>query len=121
MSEKIYGVVTKVVFYSSDSGFGVVNLKLNFKDKKMSKYKDILYSNNLSVTCLFDRKPIADEKYTFIGDFVESKYGIQLKASSFQRSKPNSLQSVVVYLSSELFNGVGKVAANKVYETLGKF
>jgi len=120
MSEKIYGNITKVVFYSSESGFGVVSLKINFKDKKMSKYKDILYSNNLSVTCLFDRKPIEDEKYTFTGEFVESKYGIQLKASSFQRSKPNSLRSVVVYLSSELFKGVGKTAASKVYETLGE-
>lgn len=119
MKEKIYGEINKVVYYNEESGFGVVSLKINFKNKDMSKYKDILYSNTLSVTCLFDRKPVALEKYTFIGEFTESKYGIQLKAESFIRKKQNSLESIIIYLSSDLFNGVGKVAAANIYNTLG--
>lgn len=119
MKEKIYGEINKVVYYNEESGFGVVSLKINFKNKDMSKYKDILYSNTLSVTCLFDRKPVSLEKYTFIGEFTESKYGIQLKAESFIRKKQNSLESIIIYLSSDLFNGVGKVAAANVYNTLG--
>ena len=66
MKEKLYGVINKVVYYNKDSGFGVISLKMNFSSKDMAKYKDILYSNILSVTCLFDRQPIQDEKYTFI-------------------------------------------------------
>lgn len=119
MKEKIYGEINKVVYYNEESGFGVVSLKINFKNKDMSKYKDILYSNTLSVTCLFDRKPVALEKYTFIGEFTESKYGIQLKAESFIRKKQNSLESIIIYLSSDLFNGVGKVVAANIYNTLG--
>lgn len=120
MKEKLYGVINKVVYYNKDSGFGVISLKMNFSSKDMAKYKDILYSNILSVTCLFDRQPIQDEKYTFIGEFVESKYGIQLKAESFIRKKQNTLESVVVYLSSDLFPGIGKVTAANVYNALGE-
>ena len=120
MSEKIYGVVNKVVYYNEDNGFAVISLKLNYKNKDMAKYKDMLYSNMLSVTCLFDRKPIEEETYTFIGEFVESKYGIQLKAENFIRKKQNSLESIVVYLSSDLFPGIGKVLASNVYHELGE-
>ena len=91
MAEKLYGVVNKVVYYNEDNGFAVISLKLNYKNKDMAKYKDMLYSNLLSVTCLFDRRPIEEETYTFIGEFVESKYGIQLKAESFIRKKQNTL------------------------------
>ena len=48
MKEKIYGEINKVVYYNEESGFGVVSLKINFKNKDMSKYKDILYSNTLT-------------------------------------------------------------------------
>lgn len=119
MSEKIYGVVTKVIYFKPETSYGIISLKLNFKDKEMAKYEDYLYSNSLTVTTVFDRKPLKDEKYTFIGEFVESKYGIQFKANSFRRSKPNTLESVVMYLSSDLFEGVGKVAASNIYHTLG--
>ena len=119
MSEKIYGVVTKVIYFKPETSYGVISLKLNFKDKEMSKYKDYLYSNSLTVTGVFDRKPLKDEKYTFTGEFIDSKYGIQFKANSFRRSKPNTLESVVLYLSSDLFEGIGKVAASNVYNTLG--
>lgn len=120
MKEKLYGIINKVVYYNKDNGFGVISLKMNFSNKEMSKYKDILYSNIITVTCLFDRQPIQDEKYTFIGEFVESKYGIQLKAESFIRKKQNSLESVVIYLSSDLFPGIGKVAATNIYNALGE-
>ncbi len=119
MAEKIYGVVTKVIYFKPETSYGIISLKLNFKDKEMKKYQDYLYSNSLTVTGVFDRAPIKDEKYTFTGEFVDGKYGIQFKASSFKRSKPNTLESVVTYLSSDLFDGVGKVAANNVYSTLG--
>lgn len=119
MNEKIYGVITKVIYFKPETSYGIVSLKLNFKDKEMAKYKDYLYSNSLTVTGVFDRKPLKDEKYTFTGEFVDGKYGIQFKANSFRRSKPNTLESVVVYLSSDLFDGVGKVAASNVYNTLG--
>ena len=120
MAEKLYGVVNKVVYYNEDNGFAVISLKLNYKNKDMAKYKDMLYSNLLSVTCLFDRRPIEEETYTFIGEFVESKYGIQLKAESFIRKKQNTLESIVVYLSSDLFPGIGKVLASNVYNALGE-
>ena len=33
MKEKIYGEINKVVYYNEESGFGVVSLKINFKNK----------------------------------------------------------------------------------------
>ena len=118
--EEIHGVIVKVTYYNSDTHFGVVRIKLDYRDEKLAKYKDKLFSNLLTVTCSFDRQPIEDEEYEFSGEFVTNQYGLQLKAKSFFRREASTPEGIIAFLSSELFPGIGKVAATKVYETLGK-
>jgi len=109
-----------VTYYNSDTHFGVVRIKLDYRDEKLAKYKDKLFSNLLTVTCSFDRQPIEDEEYEFSGEFVTNQYGLQLKAKSFFRREASTPEGIIAFLSSELFPGIGKVAATRVYETLGK-
>jgi len=118
--EEIHGVIVKVTYYNSDTHFGVVRIKLDYRDEKLAKYKDKLFSNLLTVTCSFDRRPIEDEEYEFSGEFVTNQYGLQLKAKSFFRREASTPEGIIAFLSSELFHGIGKVAATRVYETLGK-
>jgi exodeoxyribonuclease V alpha subunit len=117
--ESLYGVITKVTYYNEDTHFGVVRIKLDYQDRAILKYKAKLFTNVLTVICSFDRAPVVDEEYDFIGEFTTNQYGIQFKAKSYSRRNENTLEGVIAYLSSELFPGIGKKTATKIYETLG--
>lgn len=117
--DKVIGVVNKVIYYNENNGYGIIKIKIDYKNKVNSQYKNILFSNILSILSYFDRRPYEDEEYEFTGELETSSYGYQLKASMFRRLNENSREGVITYLSSELFPGVGKKAAEKVYECLG--
>ncbi|MBQ6816970.1 MAG: ATP-dependent RecD-like DNA helicase [Bacilli bacterium] len=117
--EKLTGIIQRVIFKSDDTGYAVVSIKLDYTDPDIKKYQDYLISNLLTVTCYYDRAPIKDEEYSYLGEFVQTKYGIQLKASSYERPNSDTLEAVVTYLSSEYFKGIGKITAAKIYERLG--
>ena len=120
MEETLYGAVNKVTYYSDETHFGVIKIKLDYQDKKIAKYKAKLFTNILTVTCNFDRMPIVDEEFEFVGEFITNQYGLQFKAIKYSRINETTLEGVITYLSSQLFPGVGKVAAKKIYDTLGK-
>lgn len=117
--DKVIGVVNKIIYYNESNGYGIIKIKIDYKNKINSQYKNILFSNILSILSYFDRRPYEDEEYEFTGELGTSSYGYQLKASSFRRLNENSREGVITYLSSELFSGVGKKAAEKVYDCLG--
>lgn len=117
--DKIYGIVKKVIYFDESKAFGIVLLKLDFKDEYIAQFKNILFDNKISVLSNFDRIPIVDEEYEFIGEFGVSKYGNQFKAKQVRRLNEDSLQAVVAYLSSDLFPGIGTVTANRIYNELG--
>lgn len=120
MEEKLYGTVVKIVYFKEENGFGIIRIKLNYQDNKIAKLKAKLFTNFLTVTCNFDRKPLIDEEYDFDGEFVETDYGTQFKAKFFERRNETTLEGVVTYLSSEFFPGIGRVTATKIFEELGK-
>lgn len=117
--DKFLGVINKIVYFNESNGYGIVKIKIDYKNAMHEKYRNILFSNILSVLCTFDRKPFEDEEYEFEGDLETSSYGYQLKAKTFRRVNENSKEGIVTYLSSELFPGIGKKAAEKVFDALG--
>ena len=117
--EKLYGVVQKITYFNKENGYGIIRIKLNYKDKKIAIYKAKLFTNELTVLCHFDRAPLEDEEYDFEGDFINSQYGLQFKATTFLRRSNETLEGVVSYLSSELFPQIGKVTASKIFTSLG--
>jgi exodeoxyribonuclease V alpha subunit len=119
MEEVLYGAVTKVVYYSEETHFCVLRIKLDYQDRELAKYKAKLFTNILTVTGSFARQPLVDEIYDFYGEFITNQYGTQFKANRYSRRDEKSLEAVIAYLSSELFPGVGKVAATRIYQELG--
>lgn len=118
--EKLEGTIEKILFKNEENGYAVLRIKLDYTKKKIAKYKDILYTNLLTVTSFFDRFPVIGEQLEFQGDFEESKYGIQFKAQSYSRINEDTLETVIAYLSSDYFPGIGKKIAAKIFEVIGK-
>ena len=120
MTRKIQGVIQKIIFKNDENCYCVVSLKLDYKNKEMKELQSLLITNIITVTCYYDRIPIKDEEYAYVGEFIDTKYGMQFKATSFSRPNSDSLESVVTYLSSDYFPGVGRITATKIYNTLGR-
>ena len=118
--EKVWGSVNRVIYYNDKNGYGVIRITLDPKNPEIKLVMDKLYSSFVTVTGVFERKPIENENYTFLGEFVDTEYGYQFKASSFDRKTENTLEGIINYLSSDLFPGVGKIAATKIFNTLGE-
>lgn len=117
--EKAVGVVSKVVYFNEDNNYGIIKLKLDYKNKTNDGLQNILFSNTISILCTFDRKPFEDEEYEFCGELEKSSYGYQIKAKTFKRLNEKSKEGIITYLSSTLFPGVGIKAATKVFDVLG--
>lgn len=117
--DKVIGAVNKIIYFNENNGYGIIKLKLDYKNSINANYRNILFSNILSILCTFDRRPFEEEEYEFEGELETSSYGYQIKASKFRRINENSKEGIVTYLSSELFPGIGKKAAEKIFDTLG--
>lgn len=114
----IYGNIVRVIFFKEDTGYGVVKVKLN-QSKDLESILEEFYSDEITVTCSFEREPLLDEDYEFFGSIViNDKYGKQFRATSY-RIKNETLEGVVAYLSSDMFKGVGIKTAKKIYDALG--
>lgn len=62
-----------------------------------------------------------DHDYILFGEYVNHpKYGFQFKVMHYELDLPSTLESVVAYLSNDLFKGIGKRKATKVAEYFGE-
>ena len=61
------------------------------------------------------------DTYLFFGQIVQHpKYGTQFSVSSYERCKPEEKDSIVEFLSSGLFKGIGEKRAKSIVDVLGK-
>ena len=61
-----------------------------------------------------------NDTYIFYGDFVlHNKYGEQFSVSNYERVMPEEKDSMVEFLCSGLFKGIGKKKAEKIVSVLG--
>ena len=59
--------------------------------------------------------------YIFYGNIVNhKKYGMQFGVDNYERVKPEDKDSIVDFLSSGLFKGIGEKKAKKIVDILGK-
>lgn len=62
-----------------------------------------------------------NDTYIFYGDFINhAKYGEQFSVVNYERLKPEDKDSIVEFLSSGLFKGIGEKKAKKIVEVLGE-
>ncbi len=113
--EKTYikGTAIVTVFHNEENLYNVTRIRIKETNVSMDDKEAI-------VTGYFPRLN-EDELYTFIGNFKEHpKFGLQFQVEQFKKELPQSKQGVIQYLSSDLFNGIGKKTAGNIVEALGE-
>ena len=110
---RIVGKITKTI-YKSDNNYyvAIFKVKENDIDKKYNGksititgyFYDIEEFDNISIT----------------GEFVKhQRYGEQFNVLSYQKEIPEDKNSIVEFLTSDMFKGIGEAKALKIYEKLG--
>src|SRR5690554_2191802 len=119
MEARVSGAVNSVIFFNEENHFAILSIKLDRRNKRAAQYSNKIFSDKLKVLCYMDRKPIINEECSFVGQFITNQYGIQFKASKFERVNENTLSGIVNFLSNDYFPGVRKATATKIFNKLG--
>lgn len=102
---KIKGTVESIIFQNVENWYTVVDIDCNGE----------------LVTAAGVFPPISEgEEVELVGEFIETKYGSQFKASEVKTTLPESETGIVRYLASGLFRGVGPVTADKIVSKFGR-
>ena len=116
MNTYIKGHYTKTIFQTT-AGYHVGLFKIQeTNDKAMEEY----IGRSFTFTGYFHELNTIDT-YIFYGKLVEhEKYGYQYQVNSYERCKPEEKDSIVEFLTSGLFKGIGEKKAKSIVEVLGK-
>ena len=111
---KIKGVFKRRIFSSSDTGY-VIGL---FRVKE-SDIEDLV-QKTITIVGYF-HELTEEETYIMHGDIVEhERYGTQFKVELYEKPLPEEKDSIVEFLSSGLFKGIGEKTAQKIVDVLGQ-
>ena len=112
----IKGTYSKSI-YQNISGYNIGIFKVSdTNDEKISEY----IGRTITFTGYFHELNNIDT-YIFYGKLVNhEKYGEQFQVESYERCKPEEKDSIVDFLTSGLFKGIGEKKAKKIVEVLGK-
>ena len=116
METYIKGTFKRSIFSSND-GFTVGLMKIKeTNDQDLLDYK----GKQFTFTGLF-AKLLLDEDYVFYGEVIDNpKYGIQYKVNKYEKIMPEDKDGLVVFLSSDIFPGVGEKTAKQIVDALGE-
>jgi len=116
MSTYIKGKYRKSIFIS-ETGYhiGIFKVKETNDDEL-----DIYVDRTITFTGYFHELNDNDT-YKLYGKLVEhDKYGEQFQVESYERCKPEEKDSIIEFLTSGLFKGIGEKKAKKIVDVLGK-
>ncbi len=115
MNSYIKGNIREI-FYKSDNGYMVGIFKVRqTNDEELNDYlnKTITFNGNF-------HELINDSEYKFYGEVNHHpKYGLQFKVTYYEKIIPEEKDSIITFLSSGIFPGVGVKTATKIVEKLG--
>lgn len=116
MGTYIKGTFKRTIFSSND-GFTVGLLKIKETDDgDLLDYK----GKQFTFTGLF-AELLIDEDYIFYGEVIDNpKYGIQYKVDKYEKIMPEDKDGLVIFLSSDIFPGVGEKTAKQIVDILGE-
>lgn len=103
--------------YSSPQGYHIGLFKvIDTDDEKLADYIDRV----ITFTGYFHELNDMDT-YLFYGKLVNhQKYGEQFQVDSYERCKPEEKNSIIEFLISGLFKGIGEKKARAIVDVLGK-
>lgn len=114
----ITGAIKRINFFNKSSGFTIALFSLN--NDSFKQVEEITFNKIIPVMGNFDREPQIGEEFTLQGEFFnDKKYGLEFKITTFERLEIQSEETIINYLSSDLFEGIGKVTAHKIVTALG--
>ncbi len=115
MKTSIKGNFRKYIFKSKENY--VIGL---FKVREISDIKQDEYANKTITFTGYFAELNEDDYYQFSGTFVNHpRYGIQFQVVEYERIKPEDKDTLLEFLSSGLFKGIGEKTAIKIIELLG--
>jgi len=116
MGTYIKGTFKRNIFSSND-GFTVGLIKIKeTDDQDLLDYK----GKQFTFTGLF-AELLIDEDYIFYGEVIDNpKYGIQYKVDKYEKIMPEDKDGLVIFLSSDIFPGVGEKTAKQIVDILGE-
>ncbi|WP_214480457.1 ATP-dependent RecD-like DNA helicase [Bacillus sp. SM2101] len=101
------------IFHNEANLYSVVRIRLQETNEQYTEKEAV-------VTGYFPRIH-EDETYIFFGKLKEHpKFGMQFHVDSFRKDLPQTKQGIIQYLSSDLFQGVGKKTASNIVDVLGE-
>jgi len=115
MKYYIKGNYRKSIF-RSDKGYIIGLFKV--RDTNKENLKD--YINKTITFTGYFHDLNEDDTYILYGEDVNHpRYGFQFQVSAYERVKPTDTESIIEFLSSDLFPGVGEKMAKTIVEVLG--
>ena len=110
----IEGVYKRTIFNNSDNGYLVGLIKVTENDIDAS-----LNNKTITFTGYFNDINIEDN-LRLVGTFTRhNRYGEQFSVTSYEIIMPTTENSIISFLSSGSFKGIGEGKAKRIYETLG--
>jgi len=108
----VKGTFVQEIFYHEENGYGVYLMRVEDSSDPLDKPEITVVGHML--------KPHEDELYVCYGEWREHpKFGKQFYVHRLKKDLPRSKDAIIKYLSSGLFEGVGKKTAEKIVEHLG--
>ncbi len=115
MSNFIKGKYRKSI-YDSQNGYIIGLFKVEDSSEELSDY----ISKTITFTGYFHELNDMDT-YIFNGSLINhAKYGTQFQVESYEKCKMEDRDSLVNFLCSDVFKGIGENKAKKIVTTLGK-
>ena len=117
MKKYILGNVRKIIFQSTTSPYKVGIFKVReTNDSSLEEYVNKIIGFTGSFSEIND-----DVDYIFYGDIINHpKYGVQFSVENYEVREPNDSESLILYLSSGMFKGIGLKTAKKIVERFGE-
>lgn len=111
-TEFVLGRPVVSIFHNPQNLFSIIKVKIQQTNTPYTE-KEIIVSGYFPKLSL-------EEQYKFTGSVKNHpKYGVQFQAETFKKEVPETEQGVVHYLSSDLFNGIGRKTAETIVKKLG--
>ena len=112
---ELIGIFKKKI-YSSDKGYIIGLLKVKeTTDELLKEY----IGKSITFTGYF-HELVIDDIYKFEGELDNHpKYGEQFKVLKYEKVKPNDINGVIEFLSSDMFPGIGEAIAKNIVDKLG--
>ncbi|MDZ5712313.1 SF1B family DNA helicase RecD2 [Jeotgalibacillus haloalkalitolerans] len=113
--EELYvkGTLIVSIFYNEDNMYSVVRIRVSDTNIANAEKEMVVTGHFPSMQ--------EEDTYVFFGKVKEHpRFGPQFIAERFKKELPQTKQGIIHYLSSDLFNGIGRKTAEKIVDTLGE-